>query len=152
MDRRKILIADDEPAVRLIVGRMLGEEYTVLEAADGEEAVDVAREQQPDLILMDLMMPKLDGYAACLRIKTDQATKGIPVVMLTAIGHELNKRFAEEMGADGYITKPFTCESLREDMRQLLRLHGRLAERESPEQAGIQEPGYAGWSKQQITD
>ena len=120
MDKQKILIADDEQAIRLIVSRILEEEYMVLEAADGEEAIDIAKGQQPVLILMDLMMPKLDGYAACLRIKADQATKGIPVVILTAVGHELNKKYAEEMGADGYITKPFTRESLLEEMRRLL--------------------------------
>jgi two-component system alkaline phosphatase synthesis response regulator PhoP len=120
MDKRKILIADDEPGVRLLVTRMLGEEYIVLEAADGQEALDIAERQHPALILMDLMMPKTDGYTACLRIKTDQITKEIPVVILTAIGHELNKRFAEEMGANGYMTKPFTREALLKEMRRLL--------------------------------
>ena len=120
MDKQKILIADDEPGVRLLVSRILEEEYIVLEAADGEEAVDIAKGQQPALVLMDLMMPKMDGYAACFRVKADQATKGIPVVMLTAVGHELNKRYAKEMSADGYITKPFTRESLLEEIRRLL--------------------------------
>ena len=120
MDKQKILIADDEQGIRLIISRLLEEEYIVLEAADGEEAIDIAKGQQPVLILMDLMMPKMDGYAACLSIKADQATKGIPVVMLTAVGHELNKKYAKEMGADGYITKPFTRESLLEEMRRLL--------------------------------
>jgi len=119
LDKQKILIADDEPGVRLLVNKMLGEEYIVLQAADGEEAVDIAKRQQPALILMDLIMPKIDGYAACLKIKTDQLTKGIPVVVLTAIGHELNKKFAEEMGANGYITKPFTREALLEEIRRL---------------------------------
>jgi len=120
MDKQKILVADDEPGIRLIISRLLEEEYIVLEAADGKEAIDIAKEQQPVLILMDLMMPKMDGYAACSTIKSDQATKGIKVIMLTAIGHELNKKYAEEMGADGYITKPFTRESLLEEMRRLL--------------------------------
>jgi two-component system alkaline phosphatase synthesis response regulator PhoP len=120
MDNQKILIADDEPGVRLTVSRILEKEYIVLEAADGEEAIDIAKAQKPSLILMDLMMPNLDGYAACLRIKTDQATKGIPVVMLTVVDHKLSKKFAEEMGADGYVTKPFTRESLLEEIRRLL--------------------------------
>jgi len=120
MDNQKILIADDEPGVRLTVSRILEKEYIVLEAADGEEAIDIAKAQKPSLILMDLMMPNLDGYAACLRIKTDQSTKGIPVVMLTVVGHKLSKKFAEEMGADGYVTKPFTRESLLEEIRRLL--------------------------------
>ncbi len=120
MDKQKILIADDEPGIRSIVNRILEEEYIVFEAADGEEAIDIAKGQRPALILMDLMMPKMDGYAACSIIKSDQATKGIPVVILTGVGHELNKKYAEEMGADGYITKPFTRESLLEEMRRLL--------------------------------
>ena len=120
MDKQRILIADDEPGVRLIVSRLLEEQYIVLEAADGEEAIGIAKGQQPALVLMDLMMPKMDGYAACSRIKSDQATKGIKVIMLTAIGHELNRKYAEEMGADGYVTKPFTRESLLEEMRRLL--------------------------------
>ena len=120
MDKQKILIVDDEPGVRLIVSRILETEYIVLEAADGEEAIEIAKGQQPALILMDLMMPKMDGYASCSRIKADETTKRIPVIILTGVGHELNKKFAKEMGADGYITKPFTRESLLEGMRQLL--------------------------------
>ena len=120
MDKQKILIVDDEPGIRLIVSRILEEEYMVLEAADGEEAIDIAKGQQPALILMDLMMPKMDGYTSCLNLKSDQATKGIPVIMLTGIGHKLNKRFAAEMGADGYITKPFTRDSLHEGIKRLL--------------------------------
>jgi CheY-like chemotaxis protein len=128
MDKQKVLIADDEQMVRLMVSRILGDEYAILEAADGEEAVDIARRQQPALILMDLMMPRLDGYAACLKIKSDETTKEIPVVMLTAIDHQLNKKFAEEMGADGYITKPFTRESLLEETRRLMLGASALAE------------------------
>ena len=120
MGKETILIADDEPSIRLIVTRMLDKEYIVLEATNGEEAVDIAKEQGPDLILMDLMMPKMDGYTACFRIKADQATKVIPVIMLTAIDHELNKKFAVEMGADGYITKPFTTQELMDVIAPLL--------------------------------
>jgi len=120
MEKQKILIADDEQWVRTLVSRMLEEEYTVLEAADGEQATVIAKEEKPGIIFMDLMMPNVDGYAACLSIKTDQETRRIPVVILTAIGHELNKRFAEEMGADGYMTKPFTRESLLEEMKRLM--------------------------------
>jgi CheY-like chemotaxis protein len=120
MDKKKILIADDEPGVRLTVTRMLEKDYMVLEATDGKEAVDIAKEQRPDLILMDLMMPGMDGYTACSEIKSDQAIKLIPVVILTAIGHELNKKFAVEMGANGYITKPFTVQELTDAITPLL--------------------------------
>ena len=120
MDKKKILIADDEPSIRLTVTRMLDKDYIVLEATNGEEAVDIAKGQRPDLILMDLMMPKMDGYTACSMIKADQATKGIPVIMLTAVSHELNKKFAMETGADGYITKPFTTQELMDVITPLL--------------------------------
>ena len=112
MDKKKILIADDETGIRVTLGRLLDNDYVVLEATNGEEAVEIAKGQKPDLILMDLIMPKMDGYAACSQIKADQATKGIPVVILTAVGHELNKKYAAEMGADGYITKPFNIKEL----------------------------------------
>ena len=112
MDKKKILIADDETCLRQTVGRILDKDYVVLEATNGEEAVEIAKVQKPDLILMDLIMPKMDGYAACSQIKADEATKGIPVVILTAVGNELNKKFATEMGAEGYITKPFNIQEL----------------------------------------
>jgi CheY-like chemotaxis protein len=120
MDKKKILIADDETGIRLTVGRILDKDYIVLEAANGEEAVEIAKGQKPDLILMDLIMPKMDGYAACSQIKADEATKGIPVVILTAVGNELNKKFATEMGAEGYITKPFNIQELMDVITPLL--------------------------------
>jgi CheY-like chemotaxis protein len=120
MDKKRILIADDEIGVRLIVGKMLDKDYVVLEATNGEEAVEIAKVQKPDLILMDLIMPKMDGYTACSKIKADQATKGIPVVILTAVGHELNKKFAMEVGAEGYVTKPFNIQELIDVITPLL--------------------------------
>jgi two-component system alkaline phosphatase synthesis response regulator PhoP len=120
MDKKKILIADDETSIRLTVGRLLENDYVVLEATNGEEAVEIAKGQKPDLILMDLIMPKMDGYAACSQIKADEETRGIPVVILTAVGHELNKKYATEMGADGYITKPFSIQGLIEVITPLL--------------------------------
>ena len=120
MDKKKILIADDETGIRLTVGRILDKDYVVLEAANGEEAVEIAKGQKPDLILMDLIMPKMDGYAACSQIKADEATKGIPVVILTAVGNELNKKFATEMGAEGYITKPFNIQELMDVITPIL--------------------------------
>ena len=120
MDKKKILIADDEPNIRLAVTGMLEKDYIVLEATDGKEAIDIAKGERPDLILMDLMMPRMDGYTACLEIKADQEIKAVPVVMLTAVGHELNKKYAAEMGADGYITKPFTSQELMDVINPLL--------------------------------
>jgi len=112
MTERKILIADDEPDIRLMVTRMLGKDYQVLEAADGDQAVNLARLHRPDLILMDIMMPEKDGYSACTAIKSDPDTSYIPVIMVTGIDHQLNIKLSEEMGADGYITKPFSLDEL----------------------------------------
>ena len=128
MGGKKILIADDEQPIRSLVKELLRNKYIVLEATNGEIAVDIAssqipdiaRRNKPDLILMDIMMPKMDGYTACSKIKTDQVTKGIPVVMLNGLGHELNKRIAEQIGADGYITKPFSLQDLLDVIGRLL--------------------------------
>ena len=109
---KKILIADNEPNIRLLVRGMLSKSYMVLEAGDGQEAIDIARHQQPALILMDIIMPRVDGYTACSTLKNDQATKDIPVIVLTGLGFELNKALAKEIGADAYITKPFSYQDL----------------------------------------
>ena len=116
-----ILVADDEESVRRVVVKMLGDEYAVLEAMDGKVALDMARRYQPDVILMDIMMPKMDGYIACSKIKADQATKHIPIVMLTAVSQDLNKKLARTMGAEGYITKPFTHQDLLDTICQLVK-------------------------------
>ncbi len=120
LNKMKILIADDEPNIRLLVSSMLGKDYTVLTASNGEEAINITGSQKPDLILMDIMMPKIDGYTACSILKADQATKGIPIVMLTGVGHELNKKLSQEVGADGYITKPFSLQELRDKISHFL--------------------------------
>lgn len=120
-NKKKVLIADDEAVVRQLVQRILSKSYAVLEAQDGAEAVDISRSQKPDIILMDMLMPKMDGLTACYVIKTDEATKQIPVVMLTAIGYDLNKKLSEDiMGADGYVTKPFTPNDLQSALDHFL--------------------------------
>jgi len=120
MEKKKVLIVDDEENVRLLVHNILGKENVVLEANDGEAAVQMARSQEPDFILMDIMMPNMDGYTACHAIKKDPVTKAIPVVMLTALGQELNVKLSQEMGADGYITKPFSSKMLLDTVNHFL--------------------------------
>ncbi len=118
-NKKKVLIVDDEPGVRQLVNRILSKSYAILEARDGAEAVDMTRSQKPDIILMDMMMPKMDGLTACYMIKKDEATKQIPVVMITAIGYDLNRKLSQDvMGADGYITKPFTPQDLQTALDQ----------------------------------
>jgi CheY-like chemotaxis protein len=119
-DKKKILIVDDEPDVRRLVRRILSKDFTVLEAEDGRQAVDTACTQKPDLILMDMMMPRMDGLSACYAIKRDPTTKSIPVLMLTAVGFELNVKLSQQMGADAYVTKPFTSQALLDNIAQFL--------------------------------
>ena len=119
-DKKKILIVDDEPNVRRLVHTILSKDFTVLEAEDGRQAIDVAGTQRPDLILMDMLMPRMDGLTACYTIKNDPTTKSIPVLMLTAIGFELNIKLSQQMGADAYMTKPFTSQDLLDKIAQFL--------------------------------
>ncbi len=112
MEKKKVLVADDEMYIGQLIKKALGNDYNVILASNGEEALNITRTEHPDLVLMDILMPKLDGYTACYQIKNDPATKTIPVIMLTGIGYDLNKKLAEGMGADGYITKPFNPNEL----------------------------------------
>lgn len=117
--KRKILVVDDEPNVRKLL-RTLLKNYTVVEAEDGEKAVEIAGAEKPDLILMDIMMPKMDGYSSCYALKRTPATKSIPIIILTALDLKLNLEFGKEIGADGYITKPFNSHDLLDNIGQVL--------------------------------
>ena len=120
MEKKKILIADDETYIRLLVRSVLGRDYSVLEASDGEEAVYIARTQSPALILMDIMMPKLDGVGACNIIKSGLNTREILVIMVSAREDKLDQEYAKEMGADGYVIKPFRSWELLYTVNSLL--------------------------------
>ncbi len=119
-NKKKILIADDELSIRILIRKFLSKDYVVLEAPDGEEAVNMARSQKPDLILLDFTMPKLDGVGACKVIKSDSEMHLIPVVIFSARGHELDQEYAKDMGADGYITKPFSSHDLLNTISKVL--------------------------------
>jgi adenylate cyclase len=120
-----ILIVEDDPRNMTLARDMLKVSgYTTIEAKDGEQGVILARKSKPDLILMDLMMPKKDGYTACHEIKADPATKNIPIVMLTAIDNQGNKDIARIWGADGYITKPLDMQVLVNTISPLLATSG----------------------------
>ena len=103
-----MLVADDEPPIRLLCQVNLAlAGMDVLQAADGQEALDLARSQAPDLILLDLMMPRLDGWTVAEELAVDDRTSDIPVLFLTARATTADRRRAEELGALGYILKPF---------------------------------------------
>jgi len=116
---KAILIVEDDPRqLRLIRDLLKLSGYVTIEATDGEKGVELAKAKKPDLILMDIMMPKMDGYTACREIKLDKATKAIPVVMLTSVDFQLNKELAKDIGADGYITKPLDRQKLLDVMHR----------------------------------
>jgi two-component system alkaline phosphatase synthesis response regulator PhoP len=118
--KKKVLIVDDEPNVRRLSHTILSNKFDVVEAEDGRQALDQVTAQKPDIILMDMMMPKMDGLTACHIIKNDPITKAIPVIMVTAIGFELNIRLSQQMGANGYVTKPFLPQELLDKIVEVL--------------------------------
>ena len=119
-DLHRILIVDDDPADRILIKKILNKDYIITEASNGKEALDLVHSEKPALILMDIMMSEIDGYSAYLMIKRDPLTAEIPVVMLTGLKSELNVRLADEMGASGYLTKPFDQQELLDRIGQLL--------------------------------
>jgi DNA-binding response OmpR family regulator len=122
MVERTILIVEDDAALReTIAYNLRGEGYHVLVAADGISALEVARLNQPTLILLDLMLPRLDGLEVCRQLRARPETTNIPILMLTARGEETDKIVGLEMGADDYVTKPFSWNELRARVRALLR-------------------------------
>lgn len=125
----RILIVDDVPAnTRLLEAKLTAEYYQIATAQDGWEAIRLARAWQPDLVLLDIMMPELDGYEACRRLKADPATQHIPVVMVTALGDSAERLRGLEAGADDFLTKPVEYDTLFARTRSLVRLKRMLDE------------------------
>ena len=119
--QNKILIVDDaEDTVELLRKRFRAEGYDTEEAYDGEEALQKVPEYNPDLVVLDVMMPKMDGYEVCQRLKADENTKYIPVLMLTAKGEIEHKVRGLDIGADDYMSKPFDYKELSARIRSLL--------------------------------
>jgi len=120
---KKILIVDDQPEVRELVEVTLRiGDYTILQAANGGQALAVARSELPDLILLDVMMPNssIDGFEVCRQLKSEPATQLIGIVMLTARGQEIDRELGKRVGADDYFTKPFSPLQLMNKVEELL--------------------------------
>jgi DNA-binding response OmpR family regulator len=115
----RILVVDDEPRyVRLMEANLVAEGYQVLKAYDGQSAVELVAEKQPDLVLLDVMMPGLNGFAACERIRV---FSNVPIIMVTAKGEEQDRVKGLDVGADDYIVKPFSATELLARVRAVLR-------------------------------
>jgi two-component system phosphate regulon response regulator PhoB len=118
----KILVVDDEPdAVELVEFNLKANGYDVVTATDGEEALEKARAIIPDLIVLDLMLPEVDGTEVCKILRRDQRTQAIPIIMLTAKAAEIDRVLGLELGADDYVTKPFSPRELVLRVKKLLR-------------------------------
>lgn len=115
MTKGKILVVDDEAYIVHILEFTLGMEgFEVITAFDGEEAIHMAEREAPDLVVLDIMMPKLDGYETCRRLKSRKKTRQIPVILLSAKGRSMDQKVGIDAGADEYITKPFSPRKLVE--------------------------------------
>jgi CheY-like chemotaxis protein len=119
----KIMVVDDEQDIRFVIGKMLEKEgYEVIEASSGEESLEILKETKPDLILLDVMMPGLDGWETCAKIKLMKEINQIPVVMLTAKTADEDKiKALEECGANWHISKPLDRAKFIETVRWLLK-------------------------------
>jgi DNA-binding response OmpR family regulator len=121
MGTKRILVVDDEPNILMSIQYILDMEgYEVHSARDGEEALDVAERVRPDLILLDVSMPRKDGYEVCRILREREDMTGTKVIMLTAKGQALEKKKGIEVGADEYVTKPFSADDLLEKIRTLV--------------------------------
>lgn len=135
-DAKKVLIVDDEQAIiDVLVYNLKKEGYETLEATDGITAVNMALEQKPDLMLLDIMLPKLDGLSVCKRVKN---YLNIPILMLTAKDAEIDKIVGLELGADDYITKPFSVRELMARVKANLRKNEITANIKNEEVQGIE--------------
>jgi DNA-binding response OmpR family regulator len=138
--KTNILVVDDEPdLLELIDTNLKAAGFNVLTAASGREGLRQAREGKPQLILLDVMLPEMDGLEVCKALRRDPATKSIPIVMLTARAAEIDRVLGLELGADDYVTKPFSIRELVLRVKKLLsRQPAREAEAEHVQFGGLQ--------------
>ncbi|MCK4649339.1 response regulator [bacterium] len=118
---KKILVVDNEPEfLKALSVSLKASGYEVLTAQNGQEGLKKAHTSNPDLIILDILMPRMDGYELCRLLKFDQRYKAIPIIMLTAKAQETDKVMGEKVGADGYITKPFETQDLLNRIKKFL--------------------------------
>lgn len=119
---KKILLVDDETEyITLLRNRLEAEQYQVVSAQDGQEGLEKAKHEKPDLIILDLMLPKMDGYKVCALLKRDTRYAKIPIILFTARAQESDIKLGEDLGADAYLTKPFEAPTLLAKIQELLK-------------------------------
>jgi two-component system, OmpR family, alkaline phosphatase synthesis response regulator PhoP len=119
---KKILVVDDEKdLVETVTFRLQASGYEVISAYDGQEGLEKAKKEKPDLIILDLMLPRMDGYKVCGLLKADSRYSKIPIILFTARAQESDKKMGEEVGGDAYITKPFDPPALLAKIKELLK-------------------------------
>jgi DNA-binding response OmpR family regulator len=117
----KILVADDEPNIVISLEYLLKREgYAVVVARDGQEALDTIERELPDLVLLDVMMPKKTGFEVCQEVRANDALQGVKILMLTAKGRDTDVAKGTAMGADAYMTKPFATRDLVQKVAEML--------------------------------
>jgi len=133
----RILVVDDEPdVVHLVEYNLKAADYEVVTASDGEQALKKARAAMPNLIILDLMLPELDGLEVCKLLRRDQSTAAIPIIILTAKSAEMDRVLGLELGADDYLTKPFSPRELVLRVKRLLRSGSTATEKADRIQVG----------------
>ncbi len=120
MRKRVLVVEDDLELVELLTFNLAKTGLSVIVATDGGQALQKARTQGPDLVLLDLMLPELDGLAVCEILRRDRGTKGIPIIMMTAMSGQLTRAAAIEAGANDYVSKPFKMKELLDRMDHIL--------------------------------
>ena len=120
-EKARILLVDDEPSIVKMVGKRLEVEgYEVLVAMDGQEALKKAQTEAPTLVILDLMLPKLNGYEVCTMLKQDARYQQIPIIIFSAKSQEKDEKLGMECGANAYVRKPFKAQELLEQIRALI--------------------------------
>lgn len=121
MAKRILLVDDEKDLVEIVTFRLETSGYEVIPAYDGQEGLNKAKSERPDLIILDLMLPRMNGYEVCQLLKFDQKYKHIPIIMFTARTQESDKKTGFEVGANAYITKPFDAQVLLSKIKELLK-------------------------------